>query len=180
MFRLILKISTKPTINHFSKESCSFLIEVVLETKFWVLVCSLFLRPLSYQNTENCTYILTQEYTQIYKHFCRLPPLSILSKHDLFQLLPTCGLPHQTYNFSLVMRKKLVIQIFYTPFMRCNATDLQYIYILVSTVNSTVLQWSHTTAFKEGLGQVWRHSHDLGSTWVKNQKVGRCWNEWAS
>ena len=47
----------------------------------------------------------------------------------------------KTYNVSLVMRKKkIVIQIFYTPFMKCNATDRQY--ILVSTVNSTVLQWS--------------------------------------
>ena len=36
------------------------------------------------------------------------------------------------------------------------------------------------TAFKEGLGQVQRHSHDPGSTGVKNQKVGRRWNEWAS
>ena len=86
----------------------------------------------------------------------------------------------KTHNFSLIMRKKkkLVIQIFYTPFTKCNATDRQY--ILVSTANSTLLQWSRATAFKEGLGQVQRHSDDLGSTGVKNQKVGRGWNEWAT
>lgn len=125
-------------------------------------------------------YTNLQEYTQIYKHFCRLPPLSILSKHDLFQLLPTVVFLTKTYNFSLVMKKKISDSNILYSFMRCNATDLQYIYILVFTVNSTVLQWSHTTAFKEGLGQVRRHSHDLGSTGVKNQKVGRCWNRWAS